>query len=106
VQKGMVCATCLLSVFAASDHNYFVAKVLFSLTLNALLFLGREVFSGSSGGGFVIKRGQLWFLRGISRFGTTESGQTNADFNSKPGIPMLFVDLGHHIKWIKRRANL
>jgi secreted trypsin-like serine protease len=52
---------------------------------------GSTACVGESGGGFALKKGSKWYLRGVVSF-------------CNETIPSLYLDLADQMEWIKQKA--
>jgi hypothetical protein len=59
---------------------------------------------GDSGGGFMMRRGRKWYLRGLISFGYTYKALVDkkTKFVCDEMMPSLFLDLANQLEWIKQ----
>jgi len=60
---------------------------------------GKGSCVGDSGGGFALKQGGKWFLRGVVSFGASKTVRGNKT-TCDPQISALYVDLAEYMDWI------
>jgi hypothetical protein len=62
---------------------------------------------GDSGGGFALRRGRKWYLRGVVSFGNTftkEIAKEELISVCKESLPSLYNDIANQMDWIKQNA--